>query len=242
MCQSAGGAKVVVFSVRPGARPAAFTRTTGNSLARNAAIRRTARPIVSPAGGTIGCGYNSLRFDDEVTRFLLWRNLADPYAREWRNGCSRWDLLDAVRCCWALRPQGIAWPQHADGRPSFKLEDLARAIGLDPHRLVATVREYNAGQASGRDAFGRQHMPAPIGTGPFHAIRQQGASVTSTVGLAVDGDLRVIRADGSAVPNLYAAGEILGSGQTQGFAFVGGMMAMPALVFGRLLGQRLIPF
>ena len=43
--------------------------------------------------GTIGVGYNSIRFDDEVTRHLLWRNLRDPYAREWQNGCGRWDLL-----------------------------------------------------------------------------------------------------------------------------------------------------
>ncbi|MDO4232315.1 MAG: exonuclease domain-containing protein, partial [Lautropia sp.] len=39
--------------------------------------------------GTIGVGYNSIRFDDEVTRHLFWRNLLDPYGREWRNGCSR---------------------------------------------------------------------------------------------------------------------------------------------------------
>jgi exodeoxyribonuclease I len=60
--------------------------------------------------GTIGVGYNSIRFDDEVTRFLFWRNLIDPYAREWQNGCGRWDLLDVVRCTWALRPEGIEWP------------------------------------------------------------------------------------------------------------------------------------
>ncbi|MEN9628323.1 MAG: exodeoxyribonuclease, partial [Pseudomonadota bacterium] len=72
--------------------------------------------------GTIGVGYNSIRFDDEVTRHLFWRCLIDPYAREWQNGCSRWDLLDVLRCTWALRPDGITWPAHDDGRPSFKLE------------------------------------------------------------------------------------------------------------------------
>ena len=46
---------------------------------------------------TIGVGYNTIRFDDEITRFMLWRNLMDPYAREWQNGCGRWDLLDVVR-------------------------------------------------------------------------------------------------------------------------------------------------
>jgi exodeoxyribonuclease-1 len=79
---------------------------------------------------TVGVGYNTIRFDDEVTRHLFWRNLIDPYAREWQNGCGRWDLLDVVRCTWALRPEGIQWPKHEDGRPSFKLEHLTAANGL----------------------------------------------------------------------------------------------------------------
>ncbi len=93
--------------------------------------------------GTVGVGYNSIRFDDEVTRHLFWRNLMDPYAREWRDGCGRWDLMDAVRCCWALRPEGIEWPFHPDGRPSFKLEDLTRVNGLEhdsAHDALSDVR------------------------------------------------------------------------------------------------------
>ena len=95
------------------------------------------------APGTIGVGYNSIRFDDEFTRFLFWRNLIDPYAREWRNGCGRWDLLDTVRCTWALRPEGIAWPLHPDGKPSFKLEHLTGANGLvhdAAHDALSDVR------------------------------------------------------------------------------------------------------
>ena len=97
--------------------------------------------------GTIGVGYNSIRFDDEVTRFLFWRNLIDPYAREWQNGCGRWDLMDVVRTTWALRPEGIEWPTYADGpmkgRPSFKLEHLAAANGLlheAAHDALSDVR------------------------------------------------------------------------------------------------------
>lgn len=82
--------------------------------------------------GTVGVGYNTLRFDDEVTRFLFWRNLIDPYGREWRDGCSRWDLMDVVRCAYALRPEGIEWPTDDDGRVRFKLERLSAANGL-PH-------------------------------------------------------------------------------------------------------------
>ena len=93
--------------------------------------------------GTIGLGYNSIRFDDEVTRFLFWRNLIDPYAREWQNDCGRWDLLDVVRATWALRPEGIEWPTHDDGRPSFKLEHLSAANGLvhdAAHDALSDVR------------------------------------------------------------------------------------------------------
>ena len=93
--------------------------------------------------GTIGVGYNSIRFDDEVTRHLFWRCLIDPYAREWQNGCSRWDLLDVLRCTWALRPDGITWPTHDDGRPSFKLEHLTAANDLvhdAAHDALSDVR------------------------------------------------------------------------------------------------------
>lgn len=80
--------------------------------------------------GTCAVGYNSLRFDDEVTRYTLYRNFYDPYAREWQHGNSRWDLIDMVRAARALRPEGIEWPNHEDGSPSFKLEHLTRANGL----------------------------------------------------------------------------------------------------------------
>jgi len=81
--------------------------------------------------GTCGVGYNSLRFDDEVTRNTLYRNLFDPYGREWQNGNSRWDLIDMVRACRDLRPDGIVWPMRKDvERSSFKLEELTVANGI----------------------------------------------------------------------------------------------------------------
>jgi exodeoxyribonuclease I len=95
------------------------------------------------APGTIGVGYNTIRFDDEITRFIFWRNLIDPYAREWQNGCGRWDILDLVRTAYALRPEGIQWPQHDDGRPSFRLEHLCAANGLlheAAHDALSDVR------------------------------------------------------------------------------------------------------
>jgi exodeoxyribonuclease-1 len=78
------------------------------------------------APGTCGTGYNSIRFDDEFTRNLLYRNFYDPYEREWKDGNSRWDIIDLARMCYALRPQGLNWPSEA-GKPSFKLVDLTAA-------------------------------------------------------------------------------------------------------------------
>lgn len=82
-----------------------------------------ASDIATP--GTIFVGFNSIRFDDEFIRFLLWRNFYDPYEWQWKNGRSRWDILDLVRMTRALRPNGITWPYASDGRPANRLELLA---------------------------------------------------------------------------------------------------------------------
>ena len=81
--------------------------------------------------GTCSAGYNSIRFDDEFSRNLFYRNFFDPYEREYKNNNSRWDLIDLARMCYALRPQGIEWPEHESGKPSFKLEDLSLANGIE---------------------------------------------------------------------------------------------------------------
>ncbi|TVZ39927.1 exodeoxyribonuclease I subunit C [Alteromonadaceae bacterium 2753L.S.0a.02] len=87
-------------------------------------IAQIHRELAQPQ--TCGVGYNSIRFDDEITRYTLYRNFYDPYEREWRNGNSRWDIIDMVRLTYALRPQGIEWPM-IDAKPSFKLENLTVA-------------------------------------------------------------------------------------------------------------------
>jgi len=87
-------------------------------------------------------GYNNVRFDDEVTRYTLYRNFFDPYAWAWQNGNSRWDLLDIMRTCYALRPDGVNWPDNEDGLPSFKLEHLSVANGIEhanAHDAMADV-------------------------------------------------------------------------------------------------------
>ena len=133
---------------------------------------------------------------------------------------------------------------HFDTHSMFSradsLEQLAAKTGIDAAGLAATVRDYNdAVRRRGGDAFGREHLPLPLAKGPFYAITLLGHSATSSTGVVVDGQMRVLRGNGQPVPNLYATGEVLGSGATLGNAFVPGMMLTPALAIGRMLGMTL---
>lgn len=104
-------------------------------------FRRVHDELARP--GTCALGYNSIRFDDEVTRYGLYRNFFDPYAREWQHGNSRWDIIDVVRLARALRPEGIAWPRRESGETSFRLEDLTAANDIPhegAHDALADVR------------------------------------------------------------------------------------------------------
>ncbi len=119
------------------------------------------------------------------------------------------------------------------------LAELAAQGGMDAATLEATVKAYN-GNLKGKDPMGRTHRPKPIGSGPFYAIRQHATIIVSTAGITVDGELRVVDRQGRPIPNLYAAGEVIGSVATMGDAAANGMLVTPALTFGRLLGDRML--
>lgn len=95
-----------------------------------------ARLVQSELGrpGTCGVGYNTIRFDDQFTRHLLYRTMRDPYRREWAEGNSRWDILDLVRAVHAFKPSVMSWPTNSEGKVSFRLEHLAEANGLPKMR------------------------------------------------------------------------------------------------------------
>jgi len=103
--------------------------TNKEGLPEAAFIDRIRREMTYP--GTCSVGYNNIRFDDEFTRHTLFRNLFDAYEQEWKEGCSRWDLLDVVRLTRALRPDGIRWPINDDGSTSNRLEQLSAANGIE---------------------------------------------------------------------------------------------------------------
>ena len=79
---------------------------------------------------TCAVGYNTVRFDDEFMRAILWRNFHEPYEWQWKDGRSRWDMLDVVRMVRALRPEGIEWPVTEEGKATNRLELLTAKNGL----------------------------------------------------------------------------------------------------------------
>ena len=92
---------------------------------------------------TITVGFNNIRFDDEFVRHLLWRNFHDPYEWCWRDGRSRWDLLDVVRMTRALRPEGIVWPV-VDGKATNRLELLTKENGIDHFKAHDALSDVEA--------------------------------------------------------------------------------------------------
>jgi exodeoxyribonuclease-1 len=97
---------------------------------------------VESTPNTVALGYNTVRFDDEFMRNLFWRTFHDSYEWQWKDGRSRWDLLDVVRLTRALRPEGINWPVTDDGRATNRLELLTKLNNIEhehAHDALADV-------------------------------------------------------------------------------------------------------
>ena len=115
-------------------------KTVEEGYAEAQFARMLSEEIFTP--DTIAVGFNNIRFDDEFIRHVLWRNFHDPYEWSWKDGRSRWDLLDVVRLTRALRPEGINWPLDAKGEPSNRLELITSANGIaheNAHDALADV-------------------------------------------------------------------------------------------------------
>ncbi len=143
---------------------------------------------------------------------------------------------------WSREELDDAFIDHPMFAKAETLGELAVKAGVNPYNLKREIADYNENLSQGReDKMGRQHRPTTLGKAPYYAICLQGWNVMSYAGLGVDGQLRVTREDGTPIPNLYAAGEVIGNASTSGHALTNGMGVTPALTFGRLLGQKMIP-
>ena len=131
-----------------------------------------------------------------------------------------------------------------DAHPSYfkseTLAELAAQCGIYAANLEATVAQYNKAVEAGVDSLGRESLPRPIDTPPYFAIRAVGFTVLSPAGLDADLDLCVLDTSSRPIPNLYASGEVFGKARLSGRTYLSGMSLLPAITFGRLLGQKLL--
>jgi fumarate reductase flavoprotein subunit len=189
-------------------------------------------------------GQRFMREDDPSVHYREHALTQQPGARLWALFDQK--VLEAAPLAlprWTRERMLQSFNAHPMFSRAETLDVLAVRAGINPAGVRATVNEFNAARESGSpDPFGRIHRPLPISTPPFYAIRLTSYSILSFAGLAVDRQLRVIDRNGTPIPNLFAAGEVLGAGATSGNAYTGGAMVTPALTFGRLLGQKLLKF
>ena len=144
---------------------------------------------------------------------------------------------------WTLEQMKEGFDTHQMFSKAENLDALAVKAGINPQGLARSVAEFNAAIEDGMpDPMGRLHRPNKLSKPPFYAVCMTGWTVVSFAGLAVDGKLRVIKPDGTPVPNLYAVGEVLGAAAISGKAYTNGALVTPAITFGRLLGQKFLKF
>jgi len=117
-------------------------RTRAEGISEAEAAKFLTSQVFTP--DTITVGFNNIRFDDEFIHYLFWRNFTDAYEWQWKDGRSRWDLLDVARMTRALRPDGIKWPFAPDGKPSNRLELLSSVNGLDHAKAHDALSDVHA--------------------------------------------------------------------------------------------------
>ena len=117
-------------------------KTLEEGITERELARILAKDIFTP--DTIILGFNSVRFDDKFIQHLFWRNFYDAYEWQWKDGRSRWDMLDVVRLTRSLRPEGISWPTTEDGKPTNRLELITKANGISHKSAHDALSDVNA--------------------------------------------------------------------------------------------------
>jgi len=117
-------------------------------------------------------------------------------------------------------------------------KQLADALGINAESLSNTFERYEASIKRGEDEFNKTKLPKNW-NGPYYAMKITGDLRHTQGGLVTDVAAHVLKADGTVIQGLYAAG-----GCTEGFASTGGAAYMSgdgllqALVFGRIAGEK----
>lgn len=114
---------------------------------------------------------------------------------------------------------------------------LAAEIGVDPDTFEETMNSWNECVKNGSDPdFGRTSFTEPLDTAPYYAIKVTPGIHHTMGGLVIDSDTEVLDTEGTAIPGLFAAGEVTGG--VHGANRLGGNAVADFIVFGRIAGEN----
>ncbi|MGF7150389.1 fumarate reductase flavoprotein subunit [Sphingomonas zeicaulis] len=151
-----------------------------------------------------------------------------------------WVVYDArIEAATAHIPEARALNDLKAPKTADTLDDLAARIGVDRDALDATLNEARAAQAEGRpDAFGRHWGDDQPPSASYRALRVVGALYHTQGGLQIDGEARVLRGDGSSLPNLFAGGGAARSvSGPSSWGYIPAMGLCTAVTLGRVAGR-----
>ena len=184
--------------------------------------------------GAILVNTEGKRFIDEV----LTRDVVSKAEIEQPNSFA-WLVIDQKMVDESLLIQGYIAKGYSFKGETY--EDLAKTLGIPADVFAKTMNDWNGYVKARKDPdFGRTSFIEPLDKAPFYAIKVTPGIHHTMGGLKIDGKTHVLRADGSVIPGLFAAGEVTGG--VHGGNRLGGTAVSDFVVYGRIAGTEAAKF
>ena len=204
--------------------------------------------------GGIATRLDSIPFGVVVNRF--GRRFYDEGEELWPKRYAIWGRNIAEQdgqiayAIWDSKVAGLFLPPMYGPYRSDDLGDLSAQLGLDPVAVSETIEGYNRAVVPGSfdpsllddcSTHGldipKSHWAQRIDSPPYYGIAMRPGITFTYLGVKVDEDARIRRADGSGFRNVFAAGEIM-SGNVLSSGYLAGFGLTIGTVWGRIAGAR----
>ena len=179
--------------------------------------------------GAILVNANGERFIDEVgTRDVVSAaEIAQP-------GSYSWLIVDQAMVDASSVIQGYIKKGYTKTGATY--EELAKELDVDPATFANTMETWNSYVEAKNDPdFGRTSFANKLDTAPYYAIKVTAGVHHTMGGLTINTNTEVLKADGTVIPGLFAAGEVTGG--VHGANRLGGNAVADFTVFGRIAGK-----
>jgi len=216
-----------------------FGRAVSGSFAVDVDTKTAIVDFIGYAGGVL-VNVNGQRFWDEANRDSFYGQASEEGMRQ--PGGIFFSVFDQkAKDLVRHGKMGRAKPVQGD-----TIEAVAKAAGIDPKGLKATIDKYNNDiKTKGYDTVldrrtqeGCDGKPPTIDTAPFYAIKCKGSISSFKGGIAINSKAQVLDQYGAVIPNLYAAGELTGGFWGPHGTYLPGTMVSASMTYGMIAGKN----